>query len=165
MPHYKNGAFSAELVGETADLNAGQVIDRIGVMLGLSFPAGRELEKLAYLNDKKIPKRKIVCKDMRINLSGLENMAGELYKTTNDKALVAAFVFECIGNAISDMCSQYEQKSSSNEFVFAGGVMSNKIIRAKLESNFRAHFAEPMLSADNAVGIAELARRTGIKEK
>lgn len=162
---YINGAFSAELVGETADLNAGQVIDRIGVMLGLSFPAGRELEKLAVMNEKKIPKRKIVCRDMKINFSGLENMAAELYRATSDKSLVAAFVFECIGNAISDMCDQYVEKYSSDEFVFAGGVMSNKIIRAKLESRFRAHFAEPEFSADNAVGIADIARRTNLKEK
>ena len=37
--------------------------------------------------------------------------------------------------------------------------MSNSIIRKKLENGFDASFAEPMLSADNAVGIAELTRR------
>jgi tRNA A37 threonylcarbamoyltransferase TsaD len=43
-------------------------------------------------------------------------------------------------------------------FVFAGGVMCNSIIKNKLRSKFDAHFAEPLMSADNAVGIAELTR-------
>ena len=42
--------------------------------------------------------------------------------------------------------------------VFAGGVMSNMRIRAKLDRSFYAAFAEPELSRDIAVGIAELAR-------
>ena len=39
--------FSAEIVGDTADISAGQLVDRAGVMLGLKFPCGGELEKLA----------------------------------------------------------------------------------------------------------------------
>ena len=49
--------FNAEVIGGTADLNAGQVIDRIGVYLGMSFPAGPALEKEALKNEKKIPKK------------------------------------------------------------------------------------------------------------
>ena len=45
-------AFRAELVGGTADLNAGQVIDRIGVLMGLPFPAGAHIEALAMKNTK-----------------------------------------------------------------------------------------------------------------
>ena len=44
-------------------------------------------------------------------------------------------------------------------FVFAGGVMCNSIIKAKLKEKFEAYFAEPMMSADNAVGIVELTRQ------
>ena len=40
--------------------------------------------------------------------------------------------------------------------LFAGGVMSNTIIRARIESELDAAFAAPALSADNAVGIALL---------
>ena len=38
--------------------------------------------------------------------------------------------------------------------VYAGGVMSNKIIRSKLEKDFEAYFAEPDFSCDNAAGTA-----------
>lgn len=150
--------FSAELVGSTADLNAGQVIDRVGTYLGLPFPSGKYLEELAKTNTKKIPSKKPKLLDMKINLSGLENMAVKLYEETGDKALTSAFVLDYVEKGLSSLAEAYIQKFGDTEFLFAGGVMSNSIIREKLESKFNAHFAEPCFSADNAVGIAELAR-------
>jgi len=151
--------FAAELVGGTADLNAGQVIDRIGTYLGLPFPSGKQLEELAKLNDKKIPSRKPKIKDMKINLSGLENLAVKLYGETGDKGLVAAFVLDYVEKGIELLMDAYLEKYGDTEFLFAGGVMSNSIVRKKIEAKARAHFALPEFSADNAVGIAELARR------
>ena len=43
----KGSGFSIDLIGETNDLNAGQAIDRVGVMMGLDFPCGRAMEQLA----------------------------------------------------------------------------------------------------------------------
>ena len=86
-------------------------------------------------------------------------MAIKLYQETEDKALTAAFVLDYVEKGISSLAEEYLQRYEDAEFLFAGGVMSNAIIREKLNSKFNAHFAEPMLSADNAVGIAELARR------
>ena len=151
--------FHSELLGGTADLNAGQVIDRIGTYLGLPFPSGKYLEELAKTNTKKLPSKKPKISDFKINLSGLENMAIKLYEESGDKALTAAFVLDYVEKGISSLAEEYLQRNGETEFLFAGGVMSNKIIREKLNSKFNAHFAEPMLSADNAVGIAELARR------
>lgn len=150
--------FSAELVGGTADLNAGQVIDRVGTYLGLPFPSGKYLEELAKTNTKKIPSKKPKLSDMKINLSGLENMAVKLYEETGDKALTSAFVLDYVEKGLSSLAEAYIQKFGDTEFLFAGGVMSNSIIREKLKLKFNAHFAEPCFSADNAVGIAELAR-------
>ena len=56
------------------------------------------------------------------------------------------------------MCEGLIEEHGEMPIVFAGGVMCNSIIRAKLEAKFNARFAEPMMSADNAVGIAELTR-------
>ena len=43
----KERIFTAEIVSCSLDLKGGQAVDRVGVMLGLSFPAGKELEQLA----------------------------------------------------------------------------------------------------------------------
>lgn len=148
--------FDTELVGGTLDLNAGQIIDRVGVYMGLGFPAGPELERLALTNNKNIPKKKISINKMSVNLSGLENMAVKLYDETGDKAFVAAFVLDYIKRSIIAMSEAYEAEYGKSSFVYAGGVMSNSIIKKSLSERFEAYFAEPQLSADNAVGIAAL---------
>lgn len=157
--------FCAELVGGSADLNAGQVIDRIGVSLGLSFPAGRELEALALKNTVKIPRKKPKITDMKVNLSGLENMATSLFESTGDKALTAAFVFDYIGRALIMLAEAYEERYGKTDFVFAGGVMCNSIIKSMLSERFDCAFADPLMSADNAVGVATLAVRRYNSEK
>ena len=159
-----DSGFETQLFGGTTDLNAGQIIDRIGVLMGLRFPAGPHLEELALQNKKRIPKRPISANGMKVNLSGLENMASKLYRQTDDKALVSAFVLDFIGRSIIAMSESYEESFGKTTFVYAGGVMCNSIIRRMLSERFDAVFAEPSLSSDNAVGIAELARRTFIAE-
>ena len=155
---FDGAEFSAELVGGTEDLNAGQVIDRVGTYIGLPFPSGKYLEELAKTNTKKLPSKKPKIKDFKINLSGLENMAVKLYEESGDKALTAAFVLDYVEKGISGLACSYLEKYGETEFLFAGGVMSNSIIRENIKSKFDAHFALPAFSADNAVGIAELAR-------
>lgn len=161
---YSGVGFESELVGGTLDLNAGQIIDRVGVYMGLSFPSGREMESLALEYDGKIPKRKMSVSNMTVNLSGLENIAKKMYDTTGDKRLVSRFVFDYIGRALVSLSKSYEEKHGKSLFVYAGGVMSNSIIKNMLSECFSSSFAEPMLSSDNAVGIAELTRRAYKKE-
>ena len=158
----ENG-FSTEIVGGTRDLNAGQVIDRIGVALGVPFPAGPGLEKLALSYGGKIPRRKPAVSDGCVNLSGLENLATDLYRKTEDPALVAAFVFAHLSDAIVKMTEQTFAKYGERELLCAGGVMSSVILRRAISEKFSASFAEPALSSDNAVGIAALAARAYLR--
>lgn len=151
--------FNCELIGGTADLNAGQVIDRVGVLMGLPFPSGPRLETLALANTLKIPSKKPTASDFKINLSGLENMAAKLYKDTESCELTAAFVFDYIGKSLVALADSYEAKYGKSDFVFAGGVMCNSIIKKMLSERFSASFAEPSVSADNAVGIAALVAK------
>lgn len=154
----ENG-FNTELIGGTADLNAGQVIDRIGVYLGMSFPAGPALEKEALKNINKIPRKKISSNGMTVNLSGLENMAIKLYQDTNNIPLTAAFVFDYIGRAVSAMLESYTEQYGNSTVVCAGGVMCNSIIKEMLSAKYDVCFAEPAMSADNAVGVVVLTQR------
>ena len=160
---YRDDGFSTELVGGTADLNAGQIIDRIGVRMGLPFPSGRYIEELALANESRVPKRKPSVKGMQANLSGLENLAIKLYEESSDKSLTAAFVLDYVGRAIEMTCDAFVEERGDMPFVFAGGVMCNSIIKSKLKEKFDSRFAEPMMSADNAVGVAELTRKSYIQ--
>ncbi len=155
--------FVTEIVGESSDLNAGQAIDRIGVMMGLPFPAGVHIEALALLNDKKIPKRKPCVNGTTASLSGLENLAKKLYVENEDKALVSAFTLEYVANTLMLMRRGYIDRYGDADFIFAGGVMSNSIIKERLSAD-GSYFSTPEFSADNAVGIALLARRAYFSE-
>ena len=160
----ENG-FSSDIVGGTRDLNAGQAIDRIGVALGVPFPAGPGLEKLALSYTGKIPRKKPAVSDGYVNLSGLENLALGLYRDTNDKERVAAFVFSYLSEAIVTMTEQVFERSGARELLCAGGVMSSTILKDAIAKRFAASFAEPALSSDNAVGIAALAARAYRRER
>lgn len=164
-PNEDKSDFGIELVGETEDINAGQAIDRIGVMLGLSFPAGKELEALAKSYNGPIEKRRVCVKDGRCNLSGIENIAKSLYEKGESKEKIAATTFDFICRTVIAMSKQLLEKYGEMPILFAGGVMSNKIMRAELKSHFDACFAEPEFSADNAAGVALLCRLRYIKLK
>lgn len=153
-----DGKFSVELVGETDDINGGQAIDRVGVAMGLDFPAGAALEKLAMEYEGKIYRHAVCVKDGRCSMSGVENIAARIYGETNDKSAVAAFVFDFIGRTLDEMRKQVTDKHGDMPVIFAGGVMSNKIMRERLSAECEAYFSEPQFSADNAAGIALLCR-------
>lgn len=146
-----------EIIGGTLDINAGQAIDRAGVMMGLGFPAGREMEKLALSYSGKIPKLLCCVSGMSCNLSGLENKAAGLFKDTNDMALVSAYVIASVGVTLSGMLSGVYDTLGDVPVIFAGGVMSCSILKEKLAGSGR-FFAKPEFASDNACGTALLAR-------
>ena len=149
--------FNVELIGGSADLHAGQAIDRIGVKMGLPFPCGREIERLAMKNDKKIPHFKFSVNDLSCNLSGLENLSLKIYNETEDPCLTSAFVLKFVAKTLEKLTENIRSKYGNIKVVYAGGVMSNKIIQAHLGACFNdVYFAEPEYSADNACGTALL---------
>ena len=151
--------FTVELVGGTADLNAGQAVDRVGVALGLSFPCGPALENLAGQNTKKIPTPVVSVREGKCNLSGLENKALALYRESGDAALTAAYVQRFIAGTLEKMALWLRREDKDLPILFAGGVMSNRTIAADLRAALgNVAFAEPAFSADNAAGIAFLCR-------
>ena len=154
---------TAKLIAETTDLNAGQLVDRIGVKLGLDFPCGVALEHLAenYSGNIKV---KPSLKGADCCLSGFENKITKLYADTNDKAYVAAYTLKTISSTIIAMTNELISKYGDLPLLYAGGVMSNQLIRKDILSHFKASFAPPVFSADNAAGIAYLGAKLLIKE-
>ncbi len=150
--------FSVKLVGNTADINGGQAIDRVGVAMGLSFPCGAELERLATAFEGKVYNHPVCVRDGVCSLSGAENIAMKIYRDSGDKQATAAFVFDFLGRTLEKMCGDIMSEHGEMPVVFAGGVMSNKLMRQRFTNCFEAYFSEPQFSADNAAGIALLCR-------
>ncbi len=157
----REGALDIRLLGGSADLHAGQAIDRIGVAMGLSFPCGPHLEVLANENTKKIPKPHVSVSGAICHLSGLENLALKLYADTGDRALTAAYVLRFISETLFLMAKHVREEYKELPLLFAGGVMSNRLIAAELENRLGkdVYFAAPAFSADNAAGVALLCRQ------
>ena len=148
---------SVECVGRSLDIKAGQAVDRVGVMLGLGFPCGPELEKLANNSDRSF-KIKHCVNGLNCNLSGLQNQAQKMLDNGENKADIAKYCLDFVGGTIDKMCENARSAYPELPFVFAGGVMSNKKIKANLSKKYNGFFAEPRFSSDNAAGIAVLCK-------
>lgn len=157
--------FDIQILAETADISAGQAIDRAGVMMGLKFPCGKELEMLALLCREKINIPKVSVSDGKCNLSGLENLAARLYNKKHDAACVARYVLDFIAETLARMTEDIREQYPDVPILYAGGVMSNSIIRARISEFSDVLFASPELSSDNAVGTALLTRRACMEQE
>ncbi len=156
--------YDVEILGGSVDLHAGQAIDRIGVKMGLGFPSGKELERLALENRAVPPPVKVCVNGFNCNLSGLENLSLKILKETDNKRLVASYVLSFIGKTLEKLTENIRKTYGNIKILFAGGVMSNRIIRECLTDKFGdVYFASPEFSTDNACGVALLARKKFLK--
>lgn len=145
-------------IGGTTDLAAGQLIDRAGALLGLPFPSGAALDKLALEAGPEKGYRPKVA-DCRFSLSGMQNQVENKFKSA-EPAQMARFTLETVANAVVKATEQAKQQYDC-PILCAGGVMASEVIRARMRAAFgdAVSFAEPVLSGDNAVGVAVLAAR------
>lgn len=138
-------------IGGTSDISAGQLIDRCGVMLGLKFPAGRELDAMAIENDI----YKVKLNGTYFSLSGMENKAKDWKYSENE---LAGFVLGSVADVILRATRNAQKEFGKLPVLVSGGVAGSRIIRAKMKD---AIFCEPRFSSDNAYGIAALAYLKG----
>lgn len=154
----QNSVIDCEIAAKTLDLNAGQVIDRVGVMMGMDFPCGAQLDKAAQSGNIKI-RVKPTLKDCDCCLSGVQNICEKFYRETQSVNDTARLAIEHIYAAIDEMTRRILLKYGDMPAVYAGGVMSNSIISERLKSQ-GGIFAKPQFSSDNAAGIAVAASIT-----
>ena len=149
------------VVGHSLDLKAGQLIDRVGGMLGLPFPAGPALEALAA-QAQGMYKPRATLRGCDCHLSGVENQCRDRLAKGEPPAEIARFCLDSVRAAIGGMTEALLATYGDLPLVYAGGVMSNTQLREYLSARFGGLFAPPSFSADNAAGIACLCR---IKEE
>ncbi len=147
------------LLGSSTDLYAGQAVDRIGVKLGFSFPAGVEVSRMAASCDEQIRPKSSV-NGMQCSLSGLENQCNALLAQGKDAAYVCKYCLLCIADVIVKMTRAAQQKYPGLPVVCAGGVMSSDVIRAWVQKKLpEVYFVPGQYSSDNAIGVSILAAR------
>ncbi len=150
-------ALEIETAATSLDLFAGQAVDRVGHLLGLSFPAGPELSTLAEKSDKKDFMRPSM-KGADCCLSGLENKCRALIDGGAPREDVARYCLLSVAHTLEAMT---DALAGDEDVIYAGGVMASSVVRAYLKERVtNVYFCEPpYLSADNAVGTAILGAR------
>ena len=149
----RDNIISVEQVGRSLDLKAGQAVDRVGVMLGMEFPCGKELDKLACESQKEY-KPKVVLKGTDCCLSGLENLCEKMYKNGEKYEDIAKFCLSFLSRTFEVMIENAFSEYGRIPLLCVGGVMSDSLIRENLSEKFGAYFARPEFSCDNATGLA-----------
>ncbi|MBQ6702529.1 MAG: peptidase M22 [Clostridia bacterium] len=152
----KSGIVKITNIGGTLDLNAGQAIDRAGVLLGLKFPCGPALEKIAV--DGTLPEIPKVCVNgLNCNLSGLENKVIGFKDKGVSSEDIALFVLSFVEKTLIKLTKNLREQYNL-PILYAGGVMSNSLIKKSLSGFGNTYFADSAFSSDNAAGIALLTR-------
>lgn len=156
-------SYKCEIIGGTNDTSAGQIIDRAGVYSGIGFPCGKELDKLANHSNKNLGKS-VSIKGAYFSLSGLQNKYESYIQSGESISNAARFIFESIACCIEKCTYNIREQYGNLPVLYAGGVMSNSIIRKKLSSINNVFFASPELSCDNACGTALLCEKKYISD-
>jgi len=144
-------------IGGTTDISAGQLIDRAGQLLGLSFPSGKQLDALSIYAENSDFFR-VKCDDLYFSLSGVENKIQKYYADGNSAEETAGYTLRCLCHAILKCSGDAMKQYPGLPIVFSGGVASNSMLRSLLEP-INPIFATPQYSTDNAMGVAVIAYR------
>jgi N6-L-threonylcarbamoyladenine synthase len=147
------------------DLHAGQLVDRIGVAMGLGFPAGPALEQMAARSSgRDVPRLVTSVSGAGFSFSGVEAQCMRLLEARCPPEDIALGLFRAVGRTLEKVLIKESMRLGSKHILLAGGVMANQFIKQHLigrlcrpASGFKLYFAEPGLCSDNAVGVARLA--------
>ena len=153
-----------ELLGETQDDAAGEAFDKTAKVLGLGYPGGPALSKLAESGQAgryRLPRPMIGSGDLDFSFSGLKTAVITQLKRAPDTSppeLARAFV-DAIVDVLVAKCTAAIEKSALTQLVVAGGVGANKQLRAALDAQakkrgFDVFYPEPELCTDNGAMIA-----------
>jgi N6-L-threonylcarbamoyladenine synthase len=163
-----DGVGQYTLLGETLDDAAGEAFDKSAKLLGLGYPGGPAISRMAEFGDPsiyKLPRPMLHSKDLNFSFSGLKTAVLTVVKnhTTNiceqDKANLARAFVEAIVDVLVAKCVTALRETSMKRLVIAGGVGANQQLRTALNAvaekkRFRVFYPELEFCTDNGAMIA-----------
>ena len=156
-------------IGGSADLHAGQLVDRAGVGMDLGFPSGEALEQLAMSGKSE---GRLGCSleqgDLICHLSGAETkVQAWIREGTLPREDIAAEIYDLLARTLVRMLKAGSAKTGTGKALVTGGVASSTLLRRLLTERKQKtrgcpelFFGSPEMSGDNAVGTALI----GIKQ-
>ena len=152
--------FRVTPLGASTDLHAGQLVDRVGVLLGLGFPAGPHLEELAGMAEERDIRIPSSVRGLSCSFSGAETRAEQLLRDGVAREELAFAVYDLLARSLAKWISNASNETGIREILVSGGVASSALLREllaqRMDANVHVRFGENRLSSDNACGIAML---------
>ncbi|CAL4318329.1 tRNA (adenosine(37)-N6)-threonylcarbamoyltransferase complex transferase subunit TsaD [Buchnera aphidicola] len=158
-----------ELLGDSLDDAAGEAFDKIAKLLGLRYPGGPEIFKLAQMSTKNtlfFPRPMINHSNLDFSFSGLKTFTANMIKKHDLNIQMKANIAQAFQDAVIDILLIKSKKALQNKgwtkLVIAGGVSANLLLRKKADMmikkyfNGKVFFAHPKLCTDNGAMIAYL---------
>ena len=160
-----DSTYALTQAGGSKDLHAGQFVDRVGVALGLQFPAGAALEQLAATAADCI-ELPVAVRQGDVSLSGPATAALRKIEAGADPAALAAGVQYAMAETFVRMIRNVAAQKEIFDVLLVGGVVSNAYIRRHMieklaKRRIRVWIPESRFSPDNAAGCAAYAFRQG----
>jgi len=155
-----------EIIGETIDDAVGEAYDKVARLIGLPYPGGPKLDKLAQVgnpNAFKLPEAKVDGYDF--SFSGLKTASLRLVKSFDGKELpledICASFQECVSSTLYKKVKHALEENEYKQVVLAGGVAANSEIRRKIfslkDSGYDVYAPQMKYCTDNASMVASAA--------
>ncbi len=158
-----------EMLGESLDDAAGEAFDKVAKMLGLPYPGGPHLARLAEKGDPErfdFPRPMTNRPGLDFSFSGLKTyvrmVMAELRESEGEpgeqtRADIARAFEEAMVDTLTIKCKRAIRQTGLESLVIAGGVSANRRLRKVLENQLGAesvHYAAPRYCTDNGAMIA-----------
>jgi len=155
-----------ELLGESVDDAVGEAFDKTAKLLGLPYPGGPHLAKLALQGREghyRFPRPMTNRPGLDFSFSGLKTFALNTFHagdgSEQDKADIAAAFQAAVADTLAIKCKRALQQTGLKHLVVAGGVSANVSLREKLNTTLAAlsataYFPDPAFCSDNGAMIA-----------
>lgn len=153
---FSNGRY--RVFGETLDIGIGNMLDKFGRFLGLKFPSGQEIEKIAE-NGRKFLPLPYSIKGMDVSFSGILTASIALARKGFRREDICYSLQETTFAMLTEVTERAMAHTEKDEVLLSGGVASNRRLREMVECmakerNARCFVPPPALCTDNGAMIA-----------
>lgn len=154
------------LMGESVDDAAGEAFDKTAKLLGLDYPGGPMLSKMAQQGTEKrfiFPRPMTDRPGLDFSFSGLKTFAANTIRENSDDDQTRADIARAFEDAVVDTlaikCKRALEQTGFKRLVIAGGVSANRTLRSKMADVMKARggevfYARPEFCTDNGAMIA-----------
>lgn len=152
-----------EVMGRTRDDAAGEAFDKVARLLGLGYPGGPEVDRLAAKGDPesiRLPRAYLERGSLDFSFSGLKTAVSHVVAATDAPSAedVAASFQTAVASVLVDKAFLAYQKAGARSLLLAGGVSANsevrRVFRKRSEAEkVRLYIPSPVLCTDNAAMI------------